>query len=335
MTVEFEPVPVVGREGSQRPAALLDGLETWVRSEPLAELVAHFGGAVPKAPLRETLAYLDSFSDEWDYRAKAQAGASAPERNQAVAVDFDADTQQLVMAAVGALGLTTTNLPQLHSYDHVLVNGAMVRYSIWRMEYAKYLITNGLSTSSVAALTAYRDMARSPSNPDADEPALLARYGLPPVANESQLMEHLLRNAFDLPELAPLAGHEAGPDVRFDVRRTSKDNVLFDLVTAPSPASATRARTGDTMRFWAQEVTALREGQKVLSISSAIYGPFQHAAALVHLGLPFGVYVDTVAIDFSVIPPEPAPYVFSPAQYLQEVRSTIRSYGELAAAVQS
>ncbi|MGV1003708.1 MAG: hypothetical protein ACOYEV_02850 [Candidatus Nanopelagicales bacterium] len=119
------------------------------------------------------------------------------------------------------------------------------------------------------------------------------------------------------------------------MRTTEHGGTRFALVAAPDPTSSARARTGDTMRFWAREVVELQPGDRVLSISSSIYGPFQHAAAIQHLTLPFGAEVDTVAIDFDVIPSEPARYTFTPAQYLQEVRSTIRSYRELHSSISS
>lgn len=332
----FTPVPVVGRGLDQSVPTLLTELDSWTRSEPIVALVEEFGGTVPTVDLAARLEFLDAFSEEWDYRGKASRSGRAAERNQAIHVTFSTDRDALVMEAMAALGLTTTNRPRYDSYQHVLVNGALVRYSIWRMAYAGHLIREGLHTDTVAALTAYRAMARNEARPEIDEFNLLAKYGLPKVANEAEMMEFLLQREFDLGALRDQKTTITGAHTtRFAVRSTERNGTRFDLVAAPDPTTAARARTGDTMQFWAREVVELEPGDRVLSISSSIYGPFQHAAALQHLTLPFQADVDTVAIDFDAIPPEPARYSFTPAQYLQETRSTIRAYRELHSAIVS
>lgn len=331
----FAPVPVVGRSLDQSAATLTKEIDAWTSSEPLTALIGRFGGGLPDGTLASRLEYLDTFSEVWDFRGRASAAGQAAERNQAAIVSFHPGTASLIGDAVDALGLVTPNYPQLDYYDHVLINGALVRYSMWRMAYAGHVLRSGMRTGTVAALTAYRAMARSDANPDVDEPTLLARYGLPMVPDEAAMMEILLRREFGLGDMTEIVGDDTGArGARFSVRACEKDGMTFALVAAPDPTSAARAQTGDTMRFWATEVVALKPGDKVLSISSAIYGPFQHAAALQNLRLPYGAWIDTVAIDFDVIPPEPKPYTFSASQYLQEVRSTIRAYRGLLGAIE-
>ena len=330
----FEPIAVVGRSEDQSPASLAAQIDAWLVSEPLDALVAEFGGAIPAADPLSQLDYLDEFSQRWDFRALARSGGRAAERNQALAYDFSEEVAALIRGAVRALGLVEPNFPQYDAYSHVLVNGAMVRFSMWRTAYAGHLLRGGLTTRTVSSLTAYRAMATSPRNPDADEPTLLRRYGLPPVADEAQLMEHLLCAEFGLDAMTGEGARvPADADARFAVRSARKDGVDFALVVAPDPSSRERARTADTMRFWAAEVAELQPGDRVLSISSSIYGPYQHAAAIETLGLPYGALIDTVAIDFDAIPEQPARYEHTLSQYLQEVRSTIRAYRDLLQAL--
>ncbi|MGV1003707.1 MAG: hypothetical protein ACOYEV_02845 [Candidatus Nanopelagicales bacterium] len=175
----------VGRGADQRVPTLLAELQSWTTSEPLLALVEEFGGALPELGLAARLAFLDAFSAEWDYRGKAAHAGHAAEGNQAVHVEFSAERTALIMDAVAALGLLTTNRPRHATYDHMLVNGTLVRYSIWRMAYAGHLVRSGLRAHSVAALTAYRSMARNETRPEVDEYALLAKNGLAPGGQRS------------------------------------------------------------------------------------------------------------------------------------------------------
>ena len=100
------------------------------------------------------------------------------------------------------------------------------------------------------------------------------------------------------------------------------------LVVAPNPAER-RATTASTMQFWARKVARLEPGQRILFVTTAIYVPFQHAVALQHLGLPFGVAVDTVAVDHTLVDPGPHAQTFRGVNYLQELRSAVRAYRNL------
>lgn len=335
--MDFPQVSVVGRSTDQSPATLRDEIEAWVTSEALAALVAGFGGEVSSAvvgSMADRLDRLDAFSTVWDYRAlNTAAGQVAVERNQAVAPTLPPEQEALAMAAARALGLVVPNYPRYDRYDHVLVNGALVRYSIWRTAYAGLLLRERIGCRTVASLTAHRQLSVS-ADPDRDEPSLILRYRLDPaITDESEMMEFLLRREFGLGPLETIvasSGEDGG--ARFSARGTRSGDVRYTVVTAPNPRGVARANTGETMAFWAGTVERIEPGERVLSISSAIYGPYQHADALRTLALPYGVEVDTVAIDFPAITgrdgvPDEQP--FGPDRYLQEIRSTIRAYRAL------
>lgn len=329
--MKFPQVPVVGRSSDQSAATLRREIDAWTGSEALAALVRGFGGEIPPLPVGERLEWLGEFSRVWDYRSRA--GASSVERNQMVAPSLASEQQELATAATTALGLVEPNHPLYDRYDHVLVNGALVRYSIWRTAYAGLLLRERLSTRTLASLTARRALAES-NDPDVDEPTLITRYGLDPaITDESSMMESLLRREFGLGALETVvASTDESGRTQFGVRGTDADGMRFNVVIAPSKADQVRANTGTTMEYWAATVGNVQPGERVLSISSAIYGPFQHAAALRTLALPYGVEVDTVAIDFPSITGRadvPAERRFRPDQYLQETRSTITAYRSL------
>jgi hypothetical protein len=106
-----------------------------------------------------------------------------------------------------------------------------------------------------------------------------------------------------------------------------------------SPRRTPRLRTGltraQTMRHWAGDVAHVAPGASILVVTSSIYVPFQHAVALQHLGLPFRARVETVGVDHTVIDPNPLPQVFRAVNYLQELRSAIRAYRQLASRVEA
>lgn len=329
----FPLVPVVGRLDDQSPQTLRSQLSAWVDSEALAALVAGFGGALPEGSPAERLAWLDSFSLVWDYRGRNSVNGEIAERNQAAAAELTVEESELAMAAATALGLVVPNFPRHTEYDHVLVNGALVRYSIWRTAYAGLLLRGPITTRTVASLTAFRPLKRTPEKLDVDEPTLIREYGLSEdITDEASMMEFLLRREFGLGPLEVV--HEVDDPAlpRSRVSRIDKDGVSYAVVVAPGLSRQQRAKTDATMQFWALSVGNVSPGDRVLSISSAIYGPYQHADALRTLALPYGVEVDTVAIDFPAITAldhVPADRPFEPAQHLQEIRSTIRAYAAL------
>ena len=76
----------------------------------------------------------------------------------------------------------------------------------------------------------------------------------------------------------------------------------------------------------------MHSGQRILLVTSAIYVPFQHADAIRMLGLPYRASVDTVGVDASLGREPVLEQTFTASNYLQEVRSAIRSIRMLVAA---
>lgn len=109
----------------------------------------------------------------------------------------------------------------------------------------------------------------------------------------------------------------------------------ISLIVAAAPSSepeTRRANTADTYVWFAEELAHIERGKRVLAVTTSIYVPAQHAAAVRTLAIPFGVAVETIGVDASMTPDELA-QGFSATKYLLEVRSAIRSMQSLLEAL--
>lgn len=332
----FEPVPMVGPDAE---GGIAGGIRDWVTSEPIRALVTAFSAPDEDAEavfgdsegdLDALLARLDAFTDRWDTRAGA-------ERNLAPELPLTPRQAKLALVAARALGLRDPGRPALREYDHVLVLGGLVRACLVRPDYAARLLREGsVETPSVVALGARRPLA-------GDEGPLARAMGLPELDREGvgefEALRAGVRRAFRLgepesvrsvpvacPNVLPFSGCEQ------HVFRT-EDGLRVVVAAAPSSEpSLRRANTDDTYTWFARELAHLRPGQRILAVTTDIYRPSQHAAALRTLALPYGVQVETVGhiparVEAAVRQP------FTPTKYLQEIRSAIRAYRNLALAL--
>jgi hypothetical protein len=326
----FQEVAVPGRGEDPTPEVLLAEITAWVRSAPLQSLVSRFGGTLPADSLAAQLAYLDEFTaSAWNFRRRVSDGPK--ERNQVDADAVSGSDEDLVMAAADALGLVRPRPPRYRDYDHVLMLGGLVRANLWRTAYAAHLLNHEVSAGSVAAISAYRDLAANDADPAADEFRLLEAFGLPRRDYEWEVMEDGLRQAFALPEFT--VERESDPSTegaqRFRVASATAGGRRVSLIVAPALEPGRRANTADGYRYWADQVQHVKPGERILAVTTCIYVPYQHAVALQHLALPFGCSVDTVGIDFSAIGDDPNPQRFRGAHYLLEIRSALLSYRNL------
>lgn len=331
----FEPVVVPGQGEDPAAEVLLAEIADWVHSEPLQVLARHFGARPPVGDLAEELAYLEDFTaTAWDFR---KHDAEDPkERNQIDADAVAGADEQMVLAAVDALGLVRPRPPKYHHYDYIVVLGGLVRANIWRPAYAAWLLQHAVTADNVIAISAYRQLARNDAHPDRDEYKLLEVFSLPLRSYEWEVMEDGLRRAFNLPEFA--VDRESGPEAegpaRFRVAWAESASRRVSLVVARALEPGRRANTADGYRYWAGEIGHVKPGQRILAVTTCIYVPYQHATALQHLALPFGCSLDTVGIDFSVIDDSASSQRFRGAHYLQETRSALRAYYQLVGILQ-
>ncbi|MFG2551841.1 hypothetical protein ACGFWF_18115 [Streptomyces sp. NPDC048581] len=328
MGTRFDQVPLVGT--GLDPAGDIDG---WLASAPVRALVEAFSRtgqdhelardlAAEKGDVVERLARLDAFTDRWDTRR-------GRERNQADELAMRPDQEELVTAAAEALGMCGGTRLRYDRYDHVLILGGLVRACLVRTAHAAQLIRSGQVTAgSVTALGGHRPFV-------GDEFELAAQAGAPELAEEYEAMDFGTRRAFGLGAPESVEGEESElPGGTWGVRHyRTADGMPLQVVAAPSSEPARRrADTPDSYAFFAGRVAALQPGERLLLVSTAIYVPAQHAAAVRMLKLPFGVEVDTVGNAPGAVAGMP-PQRFTATKYLLEVRSTVRSLARLAEAL--
>lgn len=310
----FTAVPAVG-SGSDLPTDIAE----WVRSVPMRELVAEFGGAAELfcGDLPHVLAGLDEFSERWDTR-------KGNERNQAATLDLTEVQESLVHEAADALGLRNPAPPRQSSYDHVFALGGLVRACVMRPAYAASLLDTGaITTREVTALGGHRPFA-------GNEFELAAAAGLSDVSEEYEALDEGTRQAFGLGAPVATAGERDDSVGGTWTVRTYEHPSGYRVRVAAAPSTdpeKRRANTPDTYEWFARELARLEPGQRLLAVTTAIYVPAQHAAALRMLALPFGVEIETVGITPST--DGPIAQTFTASNYLQEIRSTIQGYRAL------
>jgi hypothetical protein len=323
----------VGRELSFAAAPTLpsnarnasEAIAAWTDSSALRRVVLAFGGAIPeiKGPiegeeLAERLAWLEEFSEQWDFRG-------GKERNLVEAGDFSPEVQEFVVQAAAALGLIGTAPPPSVQYDYILILGGLVRACLARPLHAARLLNDGtVEPGEVCALGGYRPLA-------GNELELATSAGHPGLTDEFEAMDVGVRAAFSLDD--PITEQGEASEIEgasWRVRTYSGERgTAIKVIAAPSSEPGVRrANTPDTYQWFASQLADLRGGERILVVTSDIYVPFQHADALRMLSLPYSVEVDMVGIQPGDVDPSLA-QSFGTHNYLQEIRSAFRSFRAL------
>lgn len=301
-------------------------IEAFLDSDALAALTSAFS-LVPTSgslTLDQRLTELDELTTVWDFRR-------GNERNIAAATTFDPQVEQTVQEAAEALGLVHSRTPRYTLYDHVLILGGLVRACFSRAGEAGRLLHSGqISAESVTALGGFRPLG-------GDEFDLATALGHTDLSDEFDAMEAGVRTAFGLKQsgVATDEGEESdqvGGAWRVRTLATPDKQQLRVVAAPSSDPTVRRANTADTYAWFADRLADLRPGDKVLLVTSAIYLQFQHADAIRMLHLPYGADIDTVGVATPELDP-PLRQHFGADKYLQEVRSTIRSFRALSASL--
>lgn len=324
MALSYPAVDMPVYDPTNPVSSVEEPLAAWLHSEPFTELVAAFGGAgvVNGERLAVELEKLDAFSERWDFRG-------GKERNLAETARFADEHEGLIFAAAGALGLVGSRPPRHKAYDHMIVLGGLVRACILRPRLAAELISGGLTVGTITAIGAFRPLG-------GDEHDLAEGAGLPGAETEFDAMDAGTRKAFALETAEQESGerHPENANLSWLVRTyQSPAGTAVVVVAAPTTDPSRRANTPDSYRYWAETVADVRPHQRVLLVTSAIYIPFQHADAIRMLGLPFGADVDTIGVDTTAIREPELRQTFTSSNYLQEMRSAVRSMRALTAAL--
>lgn len=309
MTGPRPPLPGVGPD-------LAADLTRWAHDTVWEALVGAFGGDPSDMPAdtADRLAWLDQFSDRWDARH------GVLERDQAGELPLTPAQADLVGHAADHLGMRTALPPRFAEYDHVLALGGLIRACFLRPAYAAHLLASEtVHSPSFIGLGGHRPFSE-------EERSLAAQSGLAHLDSEFGALDTGVRDAFRLGTPVSARGAvETTPGGSWTIHEyQGAHGLCVSVVAAPSSQPLLRrANTADAYRFMADELAHLRPGQRLLAVTTPIYVPAQHAAAVATLGLPYGVVVDTVGTDPSVGAPR-WEQSFSPTRYLMEFRSAIR-----------
>jgi hypothetical protein len=318
----FAPVPLPGASNeANAPGEIVAQTGRWARNAPLAALVEAFGEEVPDTSAGEILAFLDKFSERWNFRG-------GKERNLSEDPEFDTALNSLIIAAAQALGMMDPDVPRRDKYSHILVLGGLVRACATRPRHAARLINGGLTTQSVTALTAFRPLG-------GDETDLAAAGQMDSVSNEYEVMRAGMATAFAV-DINAMREIRKGPPEGNGMELHGiwhLPGLDIELLVAPSPDLSRRANTADTYRYWATD-RSIGADDHLLVVTTSIYAPQQHCDAVRVLTLGYGCHVETTGIDTTTESP-PWRQQFTPAKYLQEVRSAIRAVKELRTAASS
>ena len=301
---------------------LMNWIEDWTGSRALVDLVAEFGD-LNFAPLTlaQRLQALEEFSIRWDYRG-------GQERNLATQSHFSDDLARGIQSAARALGLIDEGKAHHAAYDHLIILGGLARACIVRPRFAK-LVVDGLEVGEITAIGAFRPLG-------GDEPGIVQASGLDEFDDEFSILDAGLRRAFRI--------DEPGVDEKFesDVPNQSwlsreyihENGRRYRVIAAPSTDPSRRANTPDSYKFFAESMASLQRGARVLLVTSSIYQVFQGSDAIRLLGIPFGVHIETIGAGPKFATEPVLQQTFTPSNYLQEIRSTIRSLRVLFDALQ-
>lgn len=296
----------------------------WARSSALARVVTRFGGQThDDRDLGEWLDYLEDFSTRWDFRG-------GQERNLAEARNFGPEIEELVLTAAERLGLRGTTAPGRDRYEHIVILGGLVRACLARPKHAAALLAAGtIACDRVVGLGGFRELR-------GDEVALVRELlGEAPVSDEYEAMSAGVEAAFRLkPPVTTRGERSETVGASWAVADYVTDSGMpVNVAAAPSSEPGVRrANTPDTYAWLAGESGWLDKGDHVLLVTTSIYTPFQGADAYRMLALPHGVEVDIIGIEPGDVDPR-LEQQFAPHNYLQEMRSAIRSLRMLHAAI--
>ncbi|OMC44166.1 hypothetical protein A5745_17215 [Mycobacterium sp. IS-2888] len=322
--------------GGERDREFLTSLrgdvDAWSAHDALAQLVAMFGGVFPRhGNLADRLAYLDEFSEVWDYRSRTRARYGEQVRCQDAGGGarwmiprLDLPDRQLdtITTLARRLGLTDETWPTETKFDYMLVIGTGRYSNMLRARLARDLAAENRVGHVVLAAASRRLL---PSEDDA------VASCAPGARSEFDLLAAAAADAFGVDTREAVRhGRQRGGDPHRGqmVWRFGEDSndlgLPITLIEAPSPdPDIRRATSADTFTFTAR--TLDMDQSSCLMVTGQPFVPYQHFDALRTLSLPFGIRIETAGFGIDRYEGLHDMDLQHPAKLLQEVRSTIRA----------
>ncbi|WAJ47585.1 hypothetical protein OK015_07675 [Mycobacterium sp. Aquia_216] len=322
-----------GEFDSEFLTSLRGEVDAWSSHDALAQLVAMFGGALPRhGNLAARLTFLDEFSGVWDYRGRARARPSGQRvrcqdadggaRWMIPRLDLPDGDLETITALAQQLGLTDESLPTATTFDYLLVIGTGRYSNLLRARWARDLAAENRVGHVVLAAASRRLLS-------SEEGAVSACA--PGARTEFDLLAAAAADAFglDTREVIRHGRQRVGEPHRGQMvwcfGEDSNDLGLpITLLEAPSPdPNNRRATSADTFTFTARTLD-MRQSSCLL-VTGQPFVRSQNFDALRTLALPFGIGVEAVGFGIDRYEGLHDMDRQHPAKLLQEVRSTIRA----------
>jgi hypothetical protein len=244
----------------------------------------------------------------WDYRR-------GKERWEAEGEQFTPEREELIRGAATALGLLGRMTPRANEYDHVLVLGAGLGPMMERSRLAAETLRSGVRASTVSLPCSRR--------------RLPTQYAtLPHCETEEDAVDLSLRRAFGLTQPPEFLEGSQPDGTPWYIRSYADGKPPAYVLSGPATkADGRRGNTMDGYVFWARTVPDDPHGNRLLIVTTDLFVPFQHCAAVRVLGQTLNCTIDTIGFDRTRSPYEPS---HRATELLQEIRSTIIWLREIA-----
>lgn len=312
---------------------LIEHIKNWVYSPELEKIIHAFNGCFPStlSTLHDHAKWLLTFSERWDYRSlqkqahDKQTGENA--RWQISSSDITASQKKALLAGIYPLGLIGTEMPSEKEFDYIIALGGARFSCLYRPKYVHDLIYSyGIKTKAVVLLSGMR--------PISDSERIATDTYAPHANTEYELINAGAEQTFNLSKNYKEEIYQnENPNKGWAVRTYDIISGMIPVYSVSGPSSEPekrRANSADTYKFFLDRYNVHR-GQKLLLVTSQIYVPYQQLEALRTLALPRGLYIETVG--FPVEWASKMQGMMEPANYLQEIRSTIQAVNRYLDAV--
>ena len=212
-------------------------------------------------------------------------------------------------------------------FDYIIALGGARFSCLYRPKYVHDLIYSyGIKTKAVVLLSGMR--------PISDSERIATDTYAPHANTEYELINAGAEQTFNLSKNYKEEIYQnENPNKGWAVRTYDIISGMIPVYSVSGPSSEPekrRANSADTYKFFLDRYN-VHKGQKLLLVTSQIYVPYQQLEALRTLALPRGLYIETVG--FPVEWASKMQGMMEPANYLQEIRSTIQAVNRYLDAV--
>lgn len=296
----------------------------WLYSDQLTNIIQTFKGDLPDTDsILERADWLLKFSDCWDYRTiqknahDQKTGEHA--RWQIDSTNISEEQKSAVNDGIHALGLIDIQTPIENNFDYIIALGGARFSCLYRTKYVHELLSRQkISAKSVVLLSGMRPILES-------ERSSTDTYA-PDARTEYDLINAGAKHAFGLLQnFKEEIYHNENPNKSWAVRAYDflPDTPPIFSISAPSTESEKRrANSADTYKFFIEKLN-VKQGSKLLLVTSQIYVPYQQIEAIRTLAIPYNLYIETVGFPVEWAGQQQG--MMEPANYLQEIRSTIQA----------